>query len=49
MMKLILALTALAIPLFVGAHKELKTPEEVEVQRSLQAAAYHVRPLSFCQ
>lgn len=27
----------------VSAHKEPKTPQEVEVQRALQAAAYHVR------
>jgi hypothetical protein len=41
-----LALTALAIPLLVGAHKEPKTAEELEVQRGLQAAAYYVRPIS---
>lgn len=27
----------------VLGHKEPKTPQEIEVQRSLQAAAYHVR------
>jgi len=36
----------LSTTLAVFAHKELKTPEEIEVQRSLQAAAYHVSPLS---
>jgi hypothetical protein len=45
-MKSILALATLAIPLFVVAHKEPTTPEEIEVQRSLQAAAYYVRPVS---
>ncbi|GLB40970.1 putative aromatic compound dioxygenase [Lyophyllum shimeji] len=28
----------------VAAHKEPKTPEEIEVQRALQAAAYHCAP-----
>jgi hypothetical protein len=45
-MKLILVLASLAIPLFVVAHREPTTPEEIEVQRSLQAAAYYVRPAS---
>jgi hypothetical protein len=27
----------------VQAHKEPKTPEEIETQRGLQAAAYYVR------
>ncbi|KAJ8490030.1 hypothetical protein ONZ45_g13351 [Pleurotus djamor] len=30
--------------LLVSAHKEPKTPEELEIQRSLQAAAYHCAP-----
>ena len=42
-MKAILALVTLIIPSFVIAHKEPTTPEEIEVQRSLQAAAYYVR------
>ncbi|KAJ3565259.1 hypothetical protein NP233_g7747 [Leucocoprinus birnbaumii] len=29
---------------FVAAHQEPKTPEEIEVQRALQAAAYHCAP-----
>jgi hypothetical protein len=41
-MKSIFIITMLAAPLYVGAHKEPKTTEELEVQRSLQAAAYHV-------
>ena len=37
------------LPLFANAvlaHKEPKNPQEIEVQRALQAAAYHVRPHS---
>jgi hypothetical protein len=35
------------LPIFasVTAHKEPKTAQEIEVQRALQAAAYHVRPI----
>jgi len=44
MMKSILTLAVLVIPLFVVAHREPNTAEEFEVQRSLQAAAYYVRP-----
>jgi hypothetical protein len=43
---MILMRTLLAfLPLFLGvaAHTEPKTPQEIEVQRALQAAAYHVR------
>ncbi|KXN81588.1 hypothetical protein AN958_04410 [Leucoagaricus sp. SymC.cos] len=29
---------------FISAHKQPKTPEEIEVQRALQAAAYHCAP-----
>ncbi|KIM74252.1 hypothetical protein PILCRDRAFT_92696 [Piloderma croceum F 1598] len=43
-MKSILVLASLAIPLFVVAHREPTTPEEIEVQRSLQAAAYYCAP-----
>jgi hypothetical protein len=28
---------------FTSAHKQRKTPKEIEVQRALQAAAYYVR------
>jgi hypothetical protein len=36
------------LPLFVGivAHTEPKSPQEIEIQRALQAAAYHVRLIS---
>ena len=37
---------ALVVPL-VAAHQEPKTAEEVQVQRGLQAAAYHVSSLAF--
>lgn len=44
-MKSIIAWTVLAIlPLYVAAHNKPTTPEEIEVHRSLQAAAYYVRP-----
>ena len=33
----------LTLGLSVSAHKEPKTEKEIEVQRALQAAAYHVR------
>jgi hypothetical protein len=36
----------LTLGLRVSAHKEPKTEKEIEVQRALQAAAYHVRPPS---
>lgn len=36
-------LTLLPLLASVTAHKEPKTPQEIEVQRALQAAAYHVR------
>ncbi|KAF9525712.1 Intradiol ring-cleavage dioxygenase [Crepidotus variabilis] len=34
----------LLLPLFAVAHKEPETPQEIEVQRALQAAAYHCAP-----
>ncbi|THH18831.1 hypothetical protein EW146_g2238 [Bondarzewia mesenterica] len=37
-------LFAAIIPLLVAAHKEPKTAAEIEVQRNLQAAAYHCAP-----
>jgi hypothetical protein len=46
-MKSILALTVLAIPALVAPHKQPKTPEEIEMQRGLQAAAYYVRHFMF--
>ena len=30
----------------VSAHKEPKSSQEIEIQRALQAAAYHARTLS---
>lgn len=33
-------------PATVAAHKDPKTPQEIEVQKALQAAAYHVRTLA---
>ncbi|KAL0958780.1 hypothetical protein HGRIS_014101 [Hohenbuehelia grisea] len=44
-MKPLTLLTSLAsTSLLVAAHKEPKTHEEIEVQRALQAAAYHCSP-----
>ncbi|KAF7979281.1 hypothetical protein HWV62_42978 [Athelia sp. TMB] len=40
-MKAVLALAALTLPLLAAAHKEAHTTGEIEVQRALQAAAYH--------
>ncbi|KZP23421.1 aromatic compound dioxygenase [Athelia psychrophila] len=39
-----IALAALVLPLLAAAHKEAHTTEEIEVQRALQAAAYHCAP-----
>lgn len=41
-MKSILCLAALTLPLLASAHNKIQTPEDIEIQRSLQAAAYHV-------
>lgn len=44
-MKSIFAWTVLVIlPLYVAAHSKPTSPEEIEVHRRLQAAAYYVRP-----
>ncbi|TFK70257.1 aromatic compound dioxygenase [Pluteus cervinus] len=40
----ILLSTLLLLSSYVSAHKEPKTPQEVEAQRALQAAAYHCAP-----
>jgi hypothetical protein len=37
-----LSLLILSLPLLLLAHKEPTTDREIEIQRSLQAAAYHV-------
>ena len=42
----ILLSTLLLLSAYVSAHKEPKTPQEIEAQRALQAAAYHVRVFS---
>ena len=39
----------LALALGASAHKEPKTQKEIEVQRALQAAAYHVSPRSISE
>lgn len=39
----LLASLTLVAPL-VSAHQEPKSAEEIEIQRALQAAAYHVSP-----
>ncbi|KAG6853275.1 hypothetical protein C0991_005546 [Blastosporella zonata] len=39
-----LVFSLLPLLLAVTAHKEPKTPQEIEVQRALQAAAYHCAP-----
>ena len=39
----ILILAFLPLISVTTAHKEPKTPQDIEVQRALQAAAYHVR------
>lgn len=44
-----LVLVLFSLIAFVASHREPKTPQEVEVQRSLQAAAYHARfAFSYC-
>ncbi|EKM77683.1 hypothetical protein AGABI1DRAFT_129968 [Agaricus bisporus var. burnettii JB137-S8] len=39
-----LLVSLLSTTCFVSAHKEPKTPEEIQVQRALQAAAYYCSP-----
>jgi len=39
------SLFLLSLALVVAAHQEPKTPEEIRVQRALQAAAYYVSRL----
>lgn len=41
-MRSINSVLLILLPLLVAAHKEPKTAQEIEVQRALQAAAYHV-------
>lgn len=45
-LKPILVVSLFLVAPFVSAHKEPKTPEEIEIQRALQAAAYYVRSLA---